>query len=127
MKFQRISLVFFQIKMSVLAELVGETVIDREAKMTTVADLVQGIGTGGVVGLYFSAHWCPPCRAFTPELAEFYKKFRETDPGRKMDIIFVSSDKDEDSFKEYLNEMPWKAMVYADRDRKVRLKFSLFH
>ena len=24
-----------------------------------------------LIGLYFSAHWCPPCRAFTPELVKF--------------------------------------------------------
>jgi len=23
---------------------------------------------------YFSAHWCGPCRGFTPKLAKFYKK-----------------------------------------------------
>lgn len=107
--------------MSVLADLVGETVIDKDAKTTPVADIVQGIGPDGVVGLYFSAHWCPPCRTFTPELIEFYQKFRETDPGHKMDIIFISSDKDEASFKAYLSEMPWKAMLYNEKDRKVRI------
>jgi nucleoredoxin len=25
-----------------------------------------------VILFYFSAHWCPPCRAFTPVLKDFY-------------------------------------------------------
>jgi thiol-disulfide isomerase/thioredoxin len=30
-----------------------------------------------VIGLYFSAHWCPPCRGFTPHLAETYDAIRD--------------------------------------------------
>ena len=27
-----------------------------------------------VIAYYFSAHWCPPCRKFTPVLASLYNK-----------------------------------------------------
>ena len=30
--------------------------------------------TGKVVGLYWSAHWCPPCVEFTPILADVYQQ-----------------------------------------------------
>ena len=33
----------------------------------------QVLGGKAVVGLYFSAHWCPPCRGFTPQLAALYE------------------------------------------------------
>ena len=60
------------------------------------------------------------CRAFTPQLAEWYKKFKEGPNGDKFDIVFVSSDRDDKSWKEYFAEMPWKALDFADRDKKVR-------
>ena len=30
-----------------------------------------------VIGLYFSAHWCPPCRGFTPQLGKFYDQIKD--------------------------------------------------
>ena len=48
---------------------------------------------------------CPPCRRFTPELAEYYKQMKEK-VGDKLEIVFVSSDRSEDEWREYFGEMP---------------------
>jgi len=80
------------------------------------ADLVAK-ANGKPIGLYFSAHWCPPCRNFTPKLADWYKSGLKDN----MEIVFVSSDRDEAAFDEYFNEMPWLALPYAKRDEKATL------
>merc|ERR1712222_81036 len=59
-----------------------------------------------VIAIYFSAHWCPPCRGFTPVFAEKYKKLLAA--GKKFECIFASSDRDVSSFTEYYNEMQIK-------------------
>lgn len=69
-----------------------------------------------VVGLYFSAHWCPPCRRFTPQLAELYKEAQTA--GLPFEILFVSADNSPREFREYLNEMPWKAYDFEDPNRE---------
>merc|ERR1712014_140930 len=79
-------------------------------------ELLEKAG-GKPMGLYFSAHWCPPCRGFTPKLAEFYKEGLK----EKMEIIFVSSDRDEPSFATYCEEMPWLALPYEKREEKALL------
>ena len=53
-----------------------------------------------VIGLYFSAHWCPP-RGFTPQLGKFYDQIKDS---KNFEIIFVSSDRDASQFKEYYDE-----------------------
>ncbi|CAF5031509.1 unnamed protein product, partial [Rotaria sp. Silwood1] len=71
---------------------------------------------GKTVALYFSAHWCPPCRDFTPKLAEIFKE-SHNELKDKFDIVFISYDNDQSSFDKYYKEMPWKALPYSDRDR----------
>ena len=69
-----------------------------------------------MVGLYFSAHWCGPCRNFTPVLAEKYKSIVEA--GHPFEIIFVSSDRSDETAKEYFATMPWLMLKYEDREKK---------
>ena len=63
-------------------------------------------------GLYFSAHWCPPCRGFTPKLINFYNVVNKNN--KQLEIIFVSSDKNEAEFNEYYNSMPWLSIPFKD-------------
>lgn len=63
--------------------------------------------------VYFSAHWCPPCRRFTPELVKFYKEAKAKNPN--FEIIFVSADNSENDMRKYMEEtgMTWPAVKYS--------------
>merc|ERR1712170_131132 len=50
--------------------------------------------------VYFSAHWCPPCRGFTPVLKE---KWENQLKSADVQIVFVSSDRDDASATSYFN------------------------
>ncbi len=65
-----------------------------------------------VVALYFSAHWCPPCRGFTPVLAKFYNEVNKD--GKQLEIVFLSSDQTEDKMKAYFAEQPWICLPFGD-------------
>ncbi len=66
-----------------------------------------------IYGLYFSAHWCPPCRKFTPQLVAYYNQIAHDHP--EFEIIFVSADKSADGMATYMREsgMPWPAIEYG--------------
>ena len=53
-----------------------------------------------LVALYFSASWCPPCKTFSPMFRKFYNAAAKE---KKMEVVYVSSDKDLASFKEYVS------------------------
>eukprot|EP01083_Nonionella_stella_P200625 734579_1 len=64
-----------------------------------------------LVLLYFSASWCPPCKQFTPVLSEFYTKHCAQN---KVEIVYISSDRDVESFKTYYNKMTFKSLPVHD-------------
>lgn len=97
-----------------LVELLGP-ILESGSGDRQTAEALEG---KQAVALYFSAHWCPPCRGFTPKLAEFYKADLQA---KGLEVVFVSSDRDEGQFKEYFAEMPWLSLPYSDREKKEAL------
>lgn len=96
-----------------LTETLGNTFVNGKGEKVTL-DL-----NNKIFGLYFSAHWCPPCRSFTPVFSEAYQKLKAE--GVEFEVIFVSSDRDENSFKEYMAEMPWHAIPFDERNKAAEL------
>lgn len=64
------------------------------------------------IGLFFSAEWCPPCRVFLSLLTNFYKEVNKKE--KEIEIIFISSDEDIESFREHSENMPWLSVPYED-------------
>eukprot|EP00467_Chlorarachnion_reptans_P016381 CAMPEP_0114516042 /NCGR_PEP_ID=MMETSP0109-20121206/17103_1 /TAXON_ID=29199 /ORGANISM="Chlorarachnion reptans, Strain CCCM449" /LENGTH=404 /DNA_ID=CAMNT_0001696377 /DNA_START=23 /DNA_END=1237 /DNA_ORIENTATION=- len=84
----------------------------HEGKEVDTKAVVEG---KDVVAVYHSAHWCPPCRHFTPLFIEAYKEVQKKG-GKSLATIFVTADRDENSFKEYFGEMPWHAVPFSATD-----------
>ncbi|MBT3636193.1 MAG: redoxin family protein [Opitutae bacterium] len=91
-----------------LAEMLPEQLLDSSGKKISRNELA-----GKTVGFYFSAHWCPPCRAFTPSLV----KFRDSNK-KDFEVVFVSSDKSPDAQMEYMKEtnMKWYTLPHRSSE-----------
>ncbi len=64
------------------------------------------------VALYYSAHWCAPCRKFTPQLVDYYNRVVVEHP--EFELVFVSADRSRFGWETYIQEakMPWLAIDY---------------
>ena len=89
-------------------------ILNKEGLQINLKDINKKI-----IGLYFSASWCPPCRKFTPIVSTFYEDMIEYYDD--IEIIYISSDKTNNEFNEYWEEMTFLALPYIDREKKEEL------
>ncbi len=77
---------------------------------------------GKVVVLDFWGTWCPPCVESVPELRNLHKRYSKE---ASFVLIGISSDGDEQAWKEFTekNRMVWPQ--YRDRDRKILSAFNI--
>jgi thiol-disulfide isomerase/thioredoxin len=75
--------------------------------------------------LYYKASWCPPCRQFTPIVAEMYDHLKDVHPTNGLEIVLCGSDRDESSFNNYYSHHPWKAIPFEFLQGRGGIKQSL--
>ena len=79
-----------------------------------VIPLNDALGGKELALFYVSAHWCPPCRKFTPMLANWYQSNKQY-----VEVVFVSADHDEQGFENYFKQShPWTAIDYENDARE---------
>eukprot|EP00961_Rhodomonas_salina_P232810 3145648-Rhodomonas_salina.1 len=79
--------------------------------------------TSGVIAVYFSAHWCPPCQRFQPKLLETYQNAqRENKP---MEVVMVCADRKEEEYANHVSGLPWRAVSWAQKSKLGKLMGSL--
>lgn len=95
-------------------ELLGSSLHGKTGSIST-----SNLGNSKYILIYFSAHWCPPCRGFTPKLGMFYDSVNATE--KKLEVVYISADRSEEQFNEYYEEMPWVAVPYSETARRNQL------
>lgn len=90
-----------------LIKAIGSKVLDADGRSHDTS----GIASKKYMLLYFSAQWCPPCRAFTPDLVKYYNDKRTSN---NFDLVFVSSDRSARDMTGYMKSyrMPWGALPF---------------
>jgi len=71
-----------------------------------------------LLAFYFSAQWCGPCRKFTPQLVDYYKRVAPEHP--EFEIVFYSRDRSLFAMEKYVREenMPWPAIDFSKLKEK---------
>ena len=97
-----------------MEELLGSQLLSKNGLIP-----IEELSKFKYVLLYFSAHWCPPCRGFTPKLSMFYDAVNEQN--KDLEVVFVSVDRTPEQFNEYYEEMDWLAVPFTESAKRGQL------
>mmetsp|Transcript_41752 Transcript_41752/g.48085 ORF Transcript_41752/g.48085 Transcript_41752/m.48085 type:complete len:145 (-) Transcript_41752:255-689(-) len=78
-----------------------------------------------IVAVYFGAKWCQPCLNFNTRLVDFYHAVNEdipSDEEKNVEIVFCSSDQNEEQFHDFMQDMPWCTIPFSEKERMNRIK-----
>ena len=95
-----------------MQHLIGEHVIANGGEVVPVNKLVET----KIIGLYFSASWCPPCKKFSELLIPFYETVNEKH--KEFEVVLFPFDQNEDAAKKYFAHMPWLSVPFGNEHIK---------
>ena len=100
-----------------LVKMLPSRILDAKGRSVSRKELA-----GKTVGFYFSAHWCPPCRQFTPQLVKFRDANQE-----EFEVVFVSSDNSPQEQMKYMKETKMKWYTLAHRSNEANALAQKFN
>ena len=95
-----------------------EKLLNKEGK-----EVDSSVLNNKIIGIYFSAQWCPPCRHFTPTLVDFRDKNK-----KDFEVVFVSSDRSKADQLKYMEKynMNFYALPHgSDEANELKKKFEV--
>eukprot|EP01084_Bolivina_argentea_P300724 518625_1 len=104
-----------------LLDICGDEFIKKTEKdeiITTTFE--EDVAGNEIIMFYFSGEWCPPSKAFTPVLAQFYEKCLENNI--KLQIIFISCDQNKNKMLDYYKKYHG-AYLAIDFDNRSKIKY----
>ena len=69
-----------------------------------------------IVLFYFSASWCGPCQAFTPELVKAYQQWKKDN--QPVEVVLVGADRNQEAMLAYMksHDMQWLALPHGSKE-----------
>lgn len=104
-----------------LREFFGDDLLTDKGKKADLSEL-----NGKIIAIYFSASWCPPCRAFSPRLVDLAKKLQSQ--GKPFAVVLVGRDESERKALDYMKSHKMTGYLIppeADSNRTLRKRYHV--